>query len=899
MFRLLVAAAALWAATSLAAETYPHGQLPDDVVPTHYTIDLTLVPDQTGFSGKVSIDVRIKGKSQTIWMHGRGMTVSSAAVIDSDGSSIPAIWTEIPKSDGVVKLVPSKPVRGPTAKIVLSYTAPYDKRLEGLYRSDEGGESYVFSQMEPISARLAFPSFDEPRFKTPFDIGLTVREAHAAIFNTPIVKTDKAPGGMKHVRFATTKPLPTYLIAFAVGPLDVVEWQPIPKTALRDHEIPLRGITAKGKGAQMKYALANTGALLTTLEDYFGIPYPFEKLDIVAATDFSAGAMENAGAIFYREPLLLMDESASLSQKRRYVNVHAHEMAHQWFGDLVTPAWWNDIWLNEAFATWMANKVASTWNPKGEYDRLTLGEALGAMSADSKTNARRIAQPIESNDDIDNAFDAITYEKGGGVLSMFEQYYGVEGFRKGIKLHMERHAYGTATARDFLQSIADANKDSKGVAAFESFLNQPGVPLLAASLNCGSGKFEINIQQSRYLPTLGTKGVPAQTQTWKVPLCVSYAEGSTRRQNCSLVEQRTTKISLKSASCPAWIMPNADGAGYYRFTLDNKGWDALAAAADTLTDKEVLAVLDSLAAAFHAGEMNAGDYLERTKRLMARNGGDLAWDAASSVASELTWIKDMLVSEKSEPQARKLIIDLYGPIYAKIGLDANAALDRANPTQATLLRGPVIKMVAGHGKQQPARGELVKRGSAYLGLNTDGKIHPDALDANLIDQALGMVVQDVGAPAVNAIFTLLKTERDAITRSRMLGALTRTTDPALAAKVRDLALSTELRVNEVPIIVYGSMGERANTAVAWDWFKKNYDSIKQHMPSFNQGELVGIGGHFCSAAAREDYRAFFEPRIENLTGAPRVYAATLESIDHCAALVEKQRTNAEAYLAAR
>ncbi|MBY0511706.1 MAG: M1 family metallopeptidase [Rhodospirillaceae bacterium] len=896
---LKVLAAVLLSITAAgAAENYPHGQLPDDIIPTHYALDLTVIPDQQGFSGKATIDVHVKGKSDVIWMHGLRLTVSNVTLTDGDGSTVPATWREIPKSDGVAKLVPAKALRGPTARIAITYTAPYDTQLEGLYRSDEGGESYVFSQMEPISARVAFPSFDEPRFKTPYDISLTVRESHAAITNTPVVKTEKLADGMKRMQFATSKPLPTYLIAVAVGPLDVVEWQSIPKTKIRDREIPLRGVTAKGKGAQIKYALANTAALVTTLEEYFGTPYPYEKLDIVAATDFSAGAMENAGAIFYREPLLLMDESASLSQKRRYVNVHAHELAHQWFGNLVTPMWWNDIWLNEAFATWMANKVAHTLDPKGEYGRLTLWEALSAMETDSTSNARRIAQPIESNDDIDNAFDSITYEKGGGVLAMFEQFYGVEAFRKGIQLHMKRYDFGNATARDLLQSVADANKDDRGVAAFETFLNQAGVPLITASLNCKGPKPELGISQSRYLPTLGMKDVPAQTQTWKVPLCVSYGEGTARRQTCSLIDQRSSKIPLKDTTCPAWIMPNADGAGYYRFALDAKGWDALTAAADTLTDKEMLAAIDSLTAAFRAGDMNAGDYLNRIKILAARDGGNIAWDAANAIGPELSWIKNTLVSEKSEPAAGQFILDLYSPLYGKLGLDPISALDKSNATQATLLRGPIVNMVAMEGKQPAARAELAKRGAAFLGLGGDGKIHRDAVDPNLLDHALDITVQDVGAPAAEAIFKHLKTERDAITRTRMIGALVHSTDPAIAKRVRDLALSKELRVNEIPAIVYGGMSERANVAAAWAWFKANYDTIVNLMPSFNRGSVVGVGGRFCTAAEREDYRKFFEPRVEELTGAPRVYAATLESIDRCVALVEKQRANAEAYLTA-
>lgn len=897
MLRTLIAALLLSAATAhAAAERVPTGQLPDDVIPKHYALDLTVIPEQMTFTGKVAIDVQFKGPTNSLWIHGRDLTVSRVEVVDSDGTSIPATWTEMPNSDGVAKLSLAKAAKGPNARIAVSYTAPFNKQLEGLYRSVDAGEPYIFSQMEPISARFAFPSFDDPRFKTPYDIALTVRENHAAISNTPVTKTEPLAGGMKRVQFATTKPLPTYLIAIAVGPFDVVEWEPIAKTPLRDRVIPLRGIATKGKGARMKYALANTSALLRTLEDYFGIPYPFEKLDIIAATDFSAGAMENAGAIVYRETLLLMDDNTSLAQKRRYVDVHTHEMAHQWVGDLVTPVWWNDIWLNEAFATWMANKAATTWDPKGEHDRQSLRGALGAMSADSKTNARRIAQPIETNDDIDNAFDSITYEKGGGVLSMFEQYYGVEAFRKGVKLHLERHAFGSATARDFLQSVADANHDTKGVAAFESFLNQPGVPLVTAELRCSREGASVSVKQRRYLPQ-PDKAKSALTPTWKIPLCVSYGSPgamSAHAEVCSLLEEGAGKVDLDTDVCPSWIMPNAQGAGYYRFALDKKGWTALTEAADTLTDKEVLAALDSLEASFSAGDMDVGDYLDYVKALAARNGGDMAWDTAGALTSQLVWIKEVLASAKTQPAAQKLITDLYGPLYAKIGLDPTSAADQRNPLRTTLLRGPVVRMVAVEGRAQAARTELAKRGAAYV---AGGKIHPEAVDANIADQALNVAVQDVGAPVVDAIFALLKTERDGTLRSRMLSALTRSTDPAIAARVRDLAFAQDLRINEVPTIVYASMGERANRAAAWTWFKSNYEAIKARMPTFNQGGLAGIGGRFCAPAERDDYKAFFEPKIDKLMGAPRVFAGTLEDIDQCIALVEKQRPRADAYFA--
>jgi alanyl aminopeptidase len=904
MLRLFIAMMFLGASAGQAAsaDRYPSGQLETDVTPTHYTIDLTVVPDQETFTGKVMIDVKFDKPTDLIWLHGRDLKVTSAQVIDAGGAVIAATWSEIPDSDGVVRLALASPARGPSARISVTYTAPFNKQLEGLYRSQDGGDFYAFTQMEPISARYAFPSFDDPRFKTPYDISLTVREAHAAISNTPYVKLDALPGEMKRVQFATSKPLPTYLIAFAVGPFDVVDWAPIAKTAVRDREIPLRGIANKGKGARLKFALENTEGLLLAMEDYFGTPYPYEKLDIIAATDFAAGAMENAGAIVYREGLLLMDEDSSLSQKRRYVTVHAHELAHQWFGNLVTPVWWNDIWLNEAFATWMATKIAATWDPKGEYDRMTLQGALSAMSTDSRSNARRIAQPIESNDDIDNAFDSITYEKGGGVLSMFEQYYGVEAFRKGVKLHLDRHAWGNATAKDFLQSITDANSDTKGVAAFETFLNEPGVPMLSTRLSCSGKTPSVSVTQARYLPGPDQPAL-AKTQLWKVPLCVSYGQGSERSQTCSVIENRINRVDLPGGSCPAWVMPNADGAGYYRFSLDQKGWSALTASVNSLTDKEVLALLDSLEAAFDGGELDVADYLDHVKTIMSRKGDSIGWDAAGSPRAKLTWIKDELVSEKSREAARGFIAGMYEPLYEKIGLDPTSAFDRSNPTQATLLRAPVVNMVAIQGRSPAARQELAKRAAAYLGIGADGKsdgrLHPEALDANLMEQALGIAVQDMGAPVVEAIFAFIKTERDGTVRSRLIGALMHTTDPAMAARVRALALSDDLRVNEIPIVVYGSMSERANVSAGWAWFKDNFDAIKIRMPGFGQGGLAGIGRRFCSARDRNDFKRFFEPKVGELTGAPRIFAGALENIDRCIALVEKQRLKADRYFAQR
>jgi alanyl aminopeptidase len=868
------------------------------VTPTHYNVDLITRPDQRTFSGTVSIDVTLEAPTKLIWLHGQDLKVREATVTSEGGKPIAATWREIPDSDGVVSLSLASEVRGPKARISIKYEADYNRQLEGLYRADDAGEAYLYSQMETIFARRAFPSFDEPRFKTPFDISMTVRTGDSAISNAPVAKETPLDGGLKRVNFATTKPLPTYLIALIAGPFDVVQGPPVPKTGFRDREIPVRGVATKGKGKQLKYALDNTPAILGALENYFGTAYPYEKLDIIAVTDFAYGAMENAGAITYREQLLLIDENSPLSQKRSYALVHAHELAHQWFGNLVTPAWWNDIWLNEAFATWMGNKAAAAWDPNGEFGRLTLTGALGAMGTDSWHAARAIAQPITSNDDIQNAFDGITYQKGGGVLAMFEQFYDAENFRKGVALHLERKAWGVATAREFLQSVADANKDTEGVAAFESFLNQPGVPLLTTRLECRGPSMAFVVKQSRYFQ--GPVTPASQQQRWAIPTCVAYGRGPQRDQMCVIVKEPETRIAIEAPGCPSWVMPNADGAGYFRFELDDAGWDGLVQNATILTDKEILSLMDSMDAAFMAGRMDFDKYLSRLRLVFAnrQKGTGITWDQAGDASGRLSWFDGVLLPESSQPQLARVATELYGPLYARLGLEATSDLDKSNPTQATLMRSPVVGVMAFQAKAKEVRAELAKRAVAYLGAPGDGKVHPDAIDPDLLDEALNVAVQDRGAPFVKDLLVHLKGERNGFIRGRMLSALTRTKDPAIATQVRGLALSDDLRTNEIPTIVFGMMSERSNRAATWAWFKDNFEELKKRTPPNNREALVGVGGYFCSAAEAKEYEAFITPRVQDVRGAPRSLASTLEQINACVTLVEAQRPIAVKTLAA-
>ena len=285
-----------------------------------------------------TISAQINSAQNHYYIHGNLLTVESVKLKTASGELIEGKYEQVDES-GIAKLSFPKTIETGDVELYISYKAKFNEALEGLYRVKDGGLNYAFTQFESISARLAFPGFDEPAFKIPFDVSLTVKEGHVAIANTPVKKTTQLPNGMKRLDFMTSKPLPAYLVAFAVGEFDVVVWDDLPVTGVRNRTVPLTGLATKGKGDKLKYALENTQAILESLENYFQIPYPYLKLDIIAVPDFSAGAMENAGAITYREQLLLLDENSSQTSKRRYMMVHAHELAHQWFGNLVTPYW--------------------------------------------------------------------------------------------------------------------------------------------------------------------------------------------------------------------------------------------------------------------------------------------------------------------------------------------------------------------------------------------------------------------------------------------------------------------------------------------------------------------------------------------------------------------------------
>jgi alanyl aminopeptidase len=812
----------------------PVGRLGDTVVPVHYRLELRIDPTQESFSGKVSIDAKTSDPLDSIWMHGKDLEVDEIFLTDADGNRVAASYEQ--RHDSGVSLVSlEQTVDAGTVTIDIRFHRPFETGTNGLFRVLRGEDAYVATQMEPIAARKVFPGFDEPAFKVPFDLVLVTRADHAAITTTPEIARETADDGYVRRVFDTTRPMPTYLLAFVVGPYDIVDYGTIPANAVRDRGLPLRAIAARGLGERLDYALENTDGILTVLEQYFGTPYPYRKLDLIAVPGGFGGAMENIGAITYNEFLLLMDENSPISQRRSYTAVHAHELGHMWFGNLVTPEWWNDIWLNESFASWIMYKAADAYWPDGEFDRETQKRALRAMGGDSLAAARQIREPVDHNHSISDAFDGITYLKGGGVLAMLERYVGEDAFQAGVRLHMKRHADKTATAEDFITSVAEGSDRAEIEAAFKSFIEQPGVPLLSTRLDCADpANPQLIVSQQRYAP-LGSTIDPESGQ-WHVPMCIAYSTGGEEQSQCALLNESEQTIDLDADSCPSIVHPNADGAGYYRFAFDDAGWSSLIEEVPDMVPAEALALGDSLHAAFRAGKVSADTYVAGMVALVNHD----TWDVADAATSHLESITNILDAEQL-PAVERAFRDIVGPRFARLpdGDDAGTAL------LSERMQSFLVVMA----KDREMREPLARDAAARIGL--DGDADPSAVPAGELETVLTIGVQDIGEPFFDLLLEQAQTDEDPAFRAAARGALARVEDPALVRKLQAALLEGKFQGSEFLGIVFDQMFREATTELTHAWLVENYDEIFEQLPdSYRARALPALGSAFCSAERR-------------------------------------------------
>lgn len=877
---LTALAACCGAAFAATADQAPQGRLPGWAVPQSYQLVFKVDPAQADFSGTTTIKLKLTQASDHLWLDGAGLKVSKVTITDAAGKAHAGKYVAVDPKAGVARVDFGSSLKPQQLTLKLDYTAPLNQQLQGLYKVTAKGQPYAMTQMEPISARFAFPGFDEPGFKTPFDIAITVPEHENVVANTRQVKEQPAGKGWKTVTFAQTLPLPTYLVAFAVGPWDIVDGPDISPDAYRAKPLKLRGIAAKGEGHRMEHVLGETPSIIHALENYYGFGYPFDKLDLLAAPDFEAGAMENPGLVTFRDWLLLLDKDSPARNVRGSFNVNAHELAHQWTGDTVTTEWWNDIWLNEAFATWMQQKVTMRVHPEYRADLDRVRGAQGAMSNDSLTSARSIRQPITGNGDIMTAFDGITYQKGASVIGMFESYVGEPIYQKGMRAYIQKQKFGNATADDLVSAIAAAaGKGDAFKHAFKSFLDQSGVPYVATRLEQKDGKTVLQLSQSRYLP-VGSGGDPQRI--WGVPVCVRYGVVSGSKVACEMLDQATGAMELPGASTPTWVMPNANASGYYRFSLDKAGLDSLVKQIGKLGDAEQLAYADAINASFRHGDLDAGQVLAGLQPLTGSKIREVAL-APLGMAGGL--YQRIAVTDAQRARLAAWAKAAYLPRLEQLGYQRKAGESEDD----ALMRSSLASALAFDFKLPEVRAALLRQGEAALKPKVDGRLDLAAADPDLLGDALGVAVQERGKSAVDALVAELPRTSDAALRNGILGGLASVEDPALAEQVRNFALTKPVKVGEMGMLLRGSRDTLAQRDAMWAWFTAHYQQILERTGSFSGGRLPSMAaGGGCSSAEYDRLQAFFKAHEKDAAGIGRGLAQTGESIQLCSALKAKQ-----------
>jgi cytosol alanyl aminopeptidase len=849
--------------------TLPGLRLPEVARPHRQAVKLRLIPTQEAFSGTTEIDLELRGATDVIWLHAAGLEITKAEL----ETNLQTQTLSPSVADEFLGLVADRPVGPGRFKLRLAFNGQLPGRENsGAYRQEENGDWYVFTQFEATDARRAFPCFDEPSFKIPWQLTLEVRSSDLAFANTPQV-SQSAQGEMKTLVFAESKPLPSYLVAYAVGPFEVVDAGKAGRKPT-----PIRIIVPRGKTPEAGYAVKTTGEVLTRLENYFDIPYPYEKLDHIAVPQ-KGGAMENPGLITFGTTTILgKPDQRNIRLERGYLGIAGHEIGHIWFGDLVTMAWWDDLWLNEAFASWIAPKMVDEWHPEWEGKTTRVLSRSGVMGTDALVSARRIRQPIHSKHDIENAFDGITYTKGAAIIAMFESFVGPDRFREGVRQYLRQHAHGNATGGDFLRDVgAVVGKPEVFATAFSTFLDQPGFPLVTAELNCDAGRpARLGLTQQRYLP-LGSPG--GAQQTWQVPVCARYPEG----RSCTLLTGAQGELELaESKGCPSWVLANADGTGYYRVQYKGDLLERLLRdGGKSLSVAERLSLLGDVSALVRNGRMLFGDALALIPTLARDENRHILTTAAGLVES----LSDHYVPDPLRPRYKRLVAGTFGARARRLGWEPKP--DESDETR--LLRPSLASMVAWEAEDEALRGQARRLAEKWL---DDRK----AIVPELVGDVLSAAAAGGDRALWEKFYAAARKEKDRRDRTQMLGAMGNFTDKRIVQENFKIVLSETFDPRESLSLIYGAASDRRTRQSAYEFVKQHNDEIVARLPREFGLQLAGIGGGFCDAEHRADLEAFFKERAERAPGGPRTLAQTLERMDLCIAMHKAHQASVTNFL---
>lgn len=837
-------------------------RLPETAVPEHYSLKLEPNFETNKFSGDEIIDVHVLNPTSSITLNALEITFDQAS-ISASGKSEPAQVSTDAGREAVTLAFPSTIPAGP-AHIHIRYTGDLNDKLRGFYRSEANGRKYAVTQFEPTDARRAFPSFDEPAYKAAFDITLVIPKTDTAISNGKIESDTPGPTPTQHtVKFATTPRMSTYLVAMLVGRFDCLSGA--------SDEIPIRVCTVPGKQQLGTFALRWAQDILHWYDNYYGIRYPFGKLDLIGIPDFEAGAMENTGAITYREDDLLVDPRTSTPDHEKDVAlVIAHEMAHQWFGDLVTMKWWNDIWLNEGFATWMETKPVAALRPDWGLPQDEELSDIEAMRTDSLQSTRAIRTNADTSAQINELFDSIAYNKTAAVLRMVENYVTPQVFQKGVNQYLQAHAYSNATAEDFWTKLGKVS--AKPVdRVIQSYVDQPGMPIVTIASTCSNG--EGSVTQQRFL--LDSEQLAQSSQLWSIPVCIS---GGGESASCEMLTQREQRVKLLGCQVPP--NQNAGARGYYRsgYTQQQSGAIAKSLESD-FNPVERLATLENEWALARAGQHPIRSFMDFARSVT----GDRTHGVWENLEQHLNAIDRDLVTPDDRGNFQRFARNLASPVIEQLGWSARPGDDY----ETSSVRAAAFDVLGYFAEDQQAISRARQLVNAYFA-------NPTSADAVLAARAFPIAARNGDAALYDRLSAALKTAGPPSLYYRYLTTLAEFRDPSLLNRTLQLALSPEVRSQDTPLLLAGVLDNPAGRQVAWDFIQTHWQQVTQKTSIFGGAILVRASGVFCDSQRRAQVQQFFAEH--SVPEAQRSLQQSLEEIDSCIAFRSAQQPDLASWL---
>jgi puromycin-sensitive aminopeptidase len=829
-------------------------RLPTDCKPVRYSAHLAPDLEKGAFEGRMEIEVRLGAPRREIHLHAVGLGVSRARARVQDRSFKAAVSAE--EESETITLRFDEELPSGSAILDIAWSGKFSPGLRGLYRAGP----LAVTQFEAADARRVFPCFDEPAFKARWSLQLVgIPEGATALSNGQVVRDQKEPGGGRTVHFSETPPLSSYLVAVCIGDL-----ASSPEQKARAY--PVRTWAVPPKQALTKFGQEVALAVLPLLEDYFGQPYAYGKVDQIGVPDFEAGAMENAACITYREVALLLDpETAPLNIQKRVAEVITHELSHQWFGNLVTMVWWDDLWLNEAFATWMAYKIVDQWRPQW---RVWMDFEVGkgaALHLDALKSSHPIRAEIHNAEEASESFDAITYEKGGAILRMVEGYLGEEKFREGIRIYMRRHR--EANADDLWASLAE----SSGQPILElanGWIRQTGYPLISLSEQAG----KLRITQRRFFSD--PQAAPEPT-LWLVPL-VLRVDGRERR-----VLLRSADETIDVGGPSGWILGNAGARGFYRTAYEPELLRRLIRALPELRPEERMALVSDQWALVRANAAKLDGFLE----LLAALESEGDHTVLDEVVGRLSYLEHRVVADADRPAFQSWIRRLFARAGAELGWDPRPGEE----DDRRLRRAAVLRALTLVARDPAAVADATERYQRAV------RKLPHAVDPNLLDIVVAAAARQADEKRFHELKELAAHELDPAAKRRYLHALAMVEDPRLVPRAVDLALDAFVQMQDFASYLGTLLANRAARDAAWQLIKTKWDEVRRKGDSpMILRRLVEALGNLPERRHLEEMEKFLAQH--ELPAARQAVAQTLERMRADVALRERLQPDLSACL---